>query len=254
MQYKEKKPAMKYRVNSPEWEALLKRLQNNDPTLTSLDLCDSEIGDPDVIELAKVLAQNKTIRNLDISRNNISDAGAAEFAKVLLQNQTITNLDLGGNKIGDIGGMKLVQALSQNKTITYLALYNNKITNSGVTELTNILSENKMKITRLILNDGILEEVNLNLDAVNENNNQNEKQEAVQQIQEPVQKKQQRVRNINPNLKKDMTVNNDLDYVLRYRLVQAEWDKQSQSILQPSKESVSEKQVEQQTRLQNRPN
>src|SRR3990167_7165286 len=58
----------------PEFEAILKKLQVNDPSLTSLMLDSKEITDADIKKLAIVLPSNRTLRALNLSGNQIDDA------------------------------------------------------------------------------------------------------------------------------------------------------------------------------------
>lgn len=89
-------------------------------TLTSLNLCNNNIGD----EAAKALARNTTITSLNLFNNYIGD----EVAKALAHNITITSLNLSSNNIGNEGA----EALARNTTMTSLNLNDNNIDKEGV--------------------------------------------------------------------------------------------------------------------------
>jgi Ran GTPase-activating protein (RanGAP) involved in mRNA processing and transport len=159
--------------------SLLQRIQNNDSSLTNLELSQNSIDDEGVKALAvalkqnqtlthlhldfkkisdegaKVLAvaleQNKTLIHLDLFRNNINVAGAKALADALKQNQTLTYFGLTFNNIGDRGAKALAVALDQNKTLTHLDLNSNYILHEGAKALATLLNYNKTLIHHLDL-------------------------------------------------------------------------------------------------------
>lgn len=55
---------------------ILKRLRNNDPTLTSLSLWNNNIGPKGACALAEALKQNKFLTTLGLENNEIGNEGA----------------------------------------------------------------------------------------------------------------------------------------------------------------------------------
>ena len=124
-----------------EWEQTaggretLRRIAENDATLTELHLGNNNIRAAGAAELARALAGNATLTKLYLGDNNIGDAGATELARALAGNITLTELHLGSNDIGDAGATELARALTANATLTELDLCNNEIGAAGAAEL-----------------------------------------------------------------------------------------------------------------------
>ncbi|CAF4277639.1 unnamed protein product, partial [Adineta steineri] len=144
-----------------------KALRKNQ-TLTTLILCDNQIGDigaqhiAEAIEsdqtlqkdlhdriaklgshytniLASALNINQTLIELDLSKNSIGDAGAQSLAKALQKNQTLLTLCLNCNSIDDIGAQHLIEAFKLNKTLLTLNLCDNLISDECCKSLNNSL-------------------------------------------------------------------------------------------------------------------
>ena len=100
----------------------LKRLINNDPTLTTLNTRYNHIGATGAKTIADTLIVNSTITTLHISGNNIGDTGAITIADSLIVNSTLTTLYLSGNNIGETGAKSIADSLIVNTTLTDLHL------------------------------------------------------------------------------------------------------------------------------------
>ena len=98
------------------------RLQQNDPTLTKLDLSSQKIGDREARVLAKALAQNTTLLVLELSENQIGNAGAYALADALKVNSSLSTLRLSRNKIGGAGVCALADMLKVNRSLTILEI------------------------------------------------------------------------------------------------------------------------------------
>ena len=114
-------------------EALIRRLQDNDPTLTMLDF-DGYIGSM-VRELIDALKVNRVVKELYLTRNGIGDELMIELSDILKVNSVITHLYIGYNDIRNEGAIGLAEALKMNKAITHFFLCENKIGNEGAAAL-----------------------------------------------------------------------------------------------------------------------
>ncbi len=123
-------------------EKAIERLQNNDPTLTSLNFLGKEIGDAYAEALSIALASNTTLTSPDLVGNQIGDAGAEALSIALASNTTLTSLYLVGNRIGDAGAEALSVALASNTTLTSLYLFANGIGDAGAEALSVALASN----------------------------------------------------------------------------------------------------------------
>jgi Ran GTPase-activating protein (RanGAP) involved in mRNA processing and transport/predicted Ser/Thr protein kinase len=130
------------KLNAAKWSRLIAQIQNNDSTLTRLDLHDNKIGDAEAKELSAALKDNRTLTSLHLGNNKIGDAGAIALGTALKDNRTLTALHLGNNKIGDAGAIALGTALKDNHRLTILNLGNNKIGDAGTKELSIALTVN----------------------------------------------------------------------------------------------------------------
>lgn len=113
-------------------ENSIKRLQDNDKTLTELNLNAVKITQEQISLLATALTRNKFLQILDFSNNFIGSHGAKVLAKALEQNQVLHTLYLRSSEAGDEGTIALANALKRNDSLKNLYLGNNKI---GLLEL-----------------------------------------------------------------------------------------------------------------------
>ena len=122
---------------------LLKRIKENDPTLTQLDLSQNDMGGRTTIELADALNANHTIVQLDLSFTKLGDAEAKSLSECLLENQTITHLDMSNNKIGDQGAQSISKLLEKTHSVIQLGLRFNEIGDEGAKSLSTALAHIK---------------------------------------------------------------------------------------------------------------
>lgn len=127
------------------------RLQQNDPTLTSIERINhidtpnaDFLLDADGVALANALRGNTHVTSIDISRSNILDEGGAAIVNVLKDNRTVTSLSLRANGFWVIGSaiVALKELLKVNKTITTLSLRGNQLHAAGMAILCEGLKEN----------------------------------------------------------------------------------------------------------------
>ena len=86
------------------FENEIDRLRVNDPSLTTLNLGNNNIGAAGAMVLATALHTNTTLTTLNLEYNNIGAAGATALATALHTNTTLTTLFLrANNNIGAVG-------------------------------------------------------------------------------------------------------------------------------------------------------
>ncbi|WP_179958281.1 hypothetical protein [Chitinimonas arctica] len=162
-------------IDDPEVRTEIRRLAENDPTLTELALRDKWIDnrsaqvlaltlaqnrclttfdlrgkyiDCDGVQtLAPALAQNRCLTSLSLHNNQIGESGAQAMAEALAQNGCLTTFDLSSNHIGDNGAQALAKALAQNGRLTLLNLHYNWICDSGAQALACVLGQNRCLTT-----------------------------------------------------------------------------------------------------------
>lgn len=140
-------------ISNEEFSEILKRLEDNDPTLTTLDFLQLQhiyIGHEEALALAEVLEKNSTLKTLDLAGRRISDAEAIAIAKALITNRSLTELNLQENKITDEGAIAIAQALEKNTSLKELKLSINNIADPGATAVAQALETNT-SLTRLFL-------------------------------------------------------------------------------------------------------
>ncbi len=59
----------------------LERMQNNDQSLTTLNLNNKNIGNQEAIEIATALKDNHTLTTLDLDNNQVVDSGACDSVR-----------------------------------------------------------------------------------------------------------------------------------------------------------------------------
>lgn len=82
-----------------EWNKLLQRINNNDPTLTVLDLSHNGIDGVGVETLCKSLKNNHTLVSHDLNFNQIEAHGAESLAEAVKNNNTLLHIKWRGNYI-----------------------------------------------------------------------------------------------------------------------------------------------------------
>ena len=70
----------------PLTKEMLKRIENNDPLLQTLDVGGSRIGNADTAHIKYALKTNTFLRSIDMSRCRIGSTGASHVAAALKSN------------------------------------------------------------------------------------------------------------------------------------------------------------------------
>jgi GTPase SAR1 family protein len=120
----------------------LKIALENKQTLT-IDLSSNDIGDEGVKTLSEALENNQTLQTIDLSRNNIGDEGAKALSEALENHQSLQTIYLSGNNIGDEGVKTLSEALVNNQTLQKMYLSGNNIGDEGAKALSVALENNQ---------------------------------------------------------------------------------------------------------------
>jgi NLR family CARD domain-containing protein 3 len=161
----------------------LRRLGQNDQSLTELDLTNEPMTRESILELtvnltrntalqylwlenvnlaenslmvalANALAENTTLKSLSLARNGIGDIGAAALAEGLRRNQSLSALSLWGNQISDHGISAFAAMLTQNRSLTVIWLSQNAISDRGVHALVAALRSNPV-MTKLYVEGNV---------------------------------------------------------------------------------------------------
>ena len=129
-------------LTKEEFKSIIKRLNDNDETLITLDISNNNIGNIGASALASALKVNKILVTLNISNNNIGNIGATALAGALKVNKKLITLDISNNNIGDIGASDLGDAVKFNISILIFNISNNNIGDIGATNLVDALKFN----------------------------------------------------------------------------------------------------------------
>lgn len=78
---------------------ILERLRHNDPTLTTLHLLNTHLGNKGAKVLAHALKHNTSLTYLALENNQIGNEGAETLANALQHNTSLTGLCLLNNQI-----------------------------------------------------------------------------------------------------------------------------------------------------------
>ncbi|XP_072521893.1 uncharacterized protein lmod1b [Salminus brasiliensis] len=123
----------------------LERVRRNDPSMTELNVNNSEvIKVKTLIQFAEALNNNTHVKTFALTNCRADDHVAYAIAGTLRSNKTITSINLDSNLLTSKGIMSLVQALQYNSTLTELRFHNQRHICGGKSEMemTKILKEN----------------------------------------------------------------------------------------------------------------
>lgn len=95
------------------------------PSITSLDLSESEVGPEETQILAQALMRNTSIVYLDLSDNELGSEGAKAIAEALKINSSIAELNISSNNLGPEGRKAMIDALKFNSTLVDLQMDGN---------------------------------------------------------------------------------------------------------------------------------
>ena len=122
--------------------AILKNLEEH-PTLNSLYLIASGLGDNEAESVALFLTKNTTITSLNISSNNIQTPGGKLISMAFEKNQRLENFDVSSNPIGDASAILFAESLKKHSNIKELSLSNTNIGTEGLFALAPALKTHK---------------------------------------------------------------------------------------------------------------
>jgi len=164
------KPSQLHNMPSSSDEELLKRLKDDDPALTEVDLSRHALDGlfiftyftsalmantclqtlclsknhftaDQVATLATALEGNVALLALVLEDNSLGPDSAVEVARIL-RRSSLKTLNLAGNRILDDGAKAIADALPANSTLTSLNLEYNDITSVGVESVSQALMQN----------------------------------------------------------------------------------------------------------------
>lgn len=131
--------------DSSMFDELMEQVQSNDPTLTELNVNNSEvIKTKTLIQFAEALHNNTSVKTFALANCRADDHVAYAIAGTLRHNKTITSINVDSNHLTGKGIMSIIQALQHNATLTELRFQNQRHICGGKTEMemTKILKEN----------------------------------------------------------------------------------------------------------------
>lgn len=142
---KEAKEAEEDDEDSSMFDELMQQVRSNDPSLTELNVNNSEvIKAKTLIEFAEALHNNTNVKTFALANCRADDHVAYAIAGTLRSNKTITSINLDSNHLTGKGILSLIQALQYNATLTELRFQNQRHICGGKTEMemVKILKEN----------------------------------------------------------------------------------------------------------------
>ncbi|CDQ59543.1 unnamed protein product [Oncorhynchus mykiss] len=131
--------------DSSMFSDLIEQVCSNDPTMTELNVNNSEvIKAKTLIQFAEALNKNTHIKTFALANCRADDHVAYAIAGTLRTNTSITSINLDSNLLTPKGIMALIQALQKNTTLTELRFHNQRHICGGKTEMemTKILKDN----------------------------------------------------------------------------------------------------------------
>lgn len=131
--------------DSSMFDELMEQVRSNDPSLSELNVNNSEvIKTKTLIEFAAALQKNTNVKSFSLANCRADDHVAYAIAGTLRSNKTITSINMDSNLLTGKGILSLIQALLHNSTLTELRFQNQRHICGGKTEMemTKILKEN----------------------------------------------------------------------------------------------------------------
>ncbi|KAM9859058.1 uncharacterized protein lmod1b [Aulostomus maculatus] len=122
--------------DSSMFDELMEQVRSNDPSLTELNVNNSEvIKIKTLIEFAEALHNNTQVKKFALANCRADDHVAYAIAGTLRSNKTITSINLDSNHLTGKGILSLIQALQHNSTLTELRFQNQRHICGGKTEM-----------------------------------------------------------------------------------------------------------------------
>lgn len=122
--------------DSSMFDELMAQVRSNDPSLTELNVNNSEvIKTKTLIEFAEALHKNTHVKSFALANCRADDHVAYAIAGTLRSNKTITSINLDSNHLTGKGILSLIQSLQHNSTLTELRFQNQRHICGGKTEM-----------------------------------------------------------------------------------------------------------------------
>lgn len=131
--------------DSSMFDELMQQVGSDDPSLTELNVNNSEvIKTKTLMEFAEVLHNNTHVKTFALANCRADDHVAYAIAGMLRSNKTITSINLDSNHLTGKGILSLIQSLQHNSILTELRFQNQRHICGGKTEMemVKILKEN----------------------------------------------------------------------------------------------------------------
>uniref|UniRef100_A0A8C8E1G3 Leiomodin-1 n=1 Tax=Oryzias sinensis TaxID=183150 RepID=A0A8C8E1G3_9TELE len=131
--------------DSSMFDELMQQVRSNDPSLTELNVNNSEvIKAKTLMEFTEALHDNTQVKIFALANCRADDHVAYAIAGMLRRNETITSINLDSNHLTGKGILSLIQSLQHNSTLTELRFQNQRHICGGKTEMemVKILKEN----------------------------------------------------------------------------------------------------------------
>lgn len=104
-------------------DALVARIRNNDPSLTTLDVADFAPSEANACRIAAALQKNATVKSLNFVDCHLTEVSARVIGDMLLSNETLQDLALDVNStMGADGFDAIMQGLADNNTLLSISL------------------------------------------------------------------------------------------------------------------------------------
>lgn len=131
--------------DSSMFDELMEQVRSNDPSLSELNVNNSEvIKTKTLMEFAEALRNNTHVKTFALANCRADDHVAYAIGGMLRSNKSITSVNLDSNHLTGKGILSLIQALLHNSTLTELRFHNQRHICGGKTEMemTKILKDN----------------------------------------------------------------------------------------------------------------
>ncbi|KAM6937921.1 leiomodin-2a [Xenentodon cancila] len=117
-------------------DAALEQVLSNDPTMTELNLNNTENISPcTLLRFAEALSTNAHVHVFSLANTHADDRVAFAIAKMLRENHSIKNLNIESNFVSGQGILALLAALQHNSTLEELRFHNQRHICGGKVEM-----------------------------------------------------------------------------------------------------------------------
>ncbi|CAI9575658.1 unnamed protein product [Staurois parvus] len=113
--------------NPTNVEESLKRIKDNDPRLTEVNLNNiKNIPIPTLKEFAKALEKNTQVKKFSVAATRSNDPVAVAFADMLKVNRSLKSLNIESNFVTGTGILALLEALKENESLREIKIDNQR--------------------------------------------------------------------------------------------------------------------------------